>query len=296
MLKPEVIPSEACHRLALSEGQKEKKEKGGKESKLLDVNTRRLTVRTFVLLLTGLLLSSSIFTIVKAPTITPTSEPALDGYICKKGENQYPPNQQTVVSTTSSLIRVGERVMEIINGMESYMYYKYRGYVSFDTSSIPSEHLILSATLKLCIASSYPPDRNFELRVKGGTQPIYGDSLDANDWEAGSTTIATWNTANYPGRDHWIELQIFASQINRNGRTQFRLVSSLDEANQEPPVIPTNEELVIAEDTFALVENVARVTRPDASSYSSCTRGLYSLSGLRSQELEQPNSLFFCCG
>jgi len=154
----------------------------------------------------------------------------LDGYIYKFAVGEYPPNQQTHVITEENYMQVGQRRVPSGQGY----FYKYRGYVSFSTGSIPIEAYIMSARLLLKIASMVAPDPNFELRVMGGSQPIYGNSLDASDWNAGNSIIATWNTANYPGKDHYISIPIAASQINRNGRTQFRLVSNRDVQNTYP--------------------------------------------------------------
>ncbi|MDH5770341.1 MAG: hypothetical protein OEZ25_03530 [Candidatus Bathyarchaeota archaeon] len=164
------------------------------------------------------------------PTITTFgSEPPLDGYIYKYAAGEYPPSQETHVVTGENYITVGQIG---IPDRPPYPYYKYRGYVSFDTFSIPSLAYNISAMLKLKTSSR--PDTDFTLKVMGGQQPIYDNSLDVDDWDAGNLTITTWNTANYPGDHIYVNLPISSDQINKVGRTQFRLVSNRDEENIEP--------------------------------------------------------------
>jgi len=114
----------------------------------------------------------------------------------------------------------------------NYYYYKYRGFVSFDTSSISTSATVATATLKLK-TGTYAPNPSFELKIIGGIQPIYGSSLGTEDWSAGSSVIVTWNTGNFMS-ETYLNLEIPADQINKGGRTQFRLVSSRDEQNISP--------------------------------------------------------------
>lgn len=164
------------------------------------------------------------------PTITTFgSEPPLDGYIYKYAAGEYPPSQETHVVTGNQYITVGQIG---IPDRPPCPYYKYRGYVSFDTVSIPSLAYNISATLKLKTFSR--PDTDFTLKIIGGQQPIYDNSLDVDDWDAGNLPITTWNTANYSGDHIYVNLPISSDQINKVGKTQFRLVSNRDEENIEP--------------------------------------------------------------
>jgi hypothetical protein len=162
-------------------------------------------------------------------TTTFGSEPPLDGYIYKYAIDEYPPSQETYVDTGTCVITIGQMRMPDI---PSYSYYKFRGYISFDTISIPSLAYNISATLKLKTFSKTGID--FTLKVIGGQQPIYDDSLDVDDWDAGNLTITAWNTANYPGDGYYVNLPISSDQINKVGRTQLRLMSDRDEENTTP--------------------------------------------------------------
>lgn len=155
-------------------------------------------------------------------TDTFESEASLDGYIYKYAEDEYPPSQEIHVVTGNEYIIVGQIG---IQDRPPYPYYQYRGYVSFYTFQIKSFAYDLSAKLKLKTHSD-ESDTDFVMKAMGGEQPIYEDSLTTDDWERGTTEITTWNTANYPGDDVYIDLTISPDQINKVGRTQFKLNSN----------------------------------------------------------------------
>ena len=157
-------------------------------------------------------------------TSTYYSEAARDGYIAKWGR-PYPPSQHTDVSTAYNIL-IGQW-REKDTTQPGYIYGIERGYISFDTSSIPNTAIITSVRLKLKTKSDYSV-RDFTMEVRGGQQPIYGSSLDAADWGRGTTIVATWTTANYPGNDRYIDLSIPSGQVNVAGRTQFELKSNLE--------------------------------------------------------------------
>jgi hypothetical protein len=141
------------------------------------------------------------------------SEAALDGKITMYGFS-YPPSDFSV--DTQGNIVVGQEY--------SGDYLIYRGYASFDTSGIPDYANVTGATLKLktCGNSSVV---DFTMRVMGGSQPIYGDSLSAGDWGCGSVEAATWPSSSYPGANTYVNVSIPVGQVNKTGRTQFELES-----------------------------------------------------------------------
>ena len=160
-------------------------------------------------------------------TVTFESEALQDGDITKYGTT-HPPEDETVVNTVDDGIVVGQDKEK--NGV--LYFYQYRGYVSFNTSDIRDYAVITDATLKLKTRSDFS-DTDFVMKVWGGAQPIYGSSLDADDWGSGTTEITEWDTANYPGDHVYINLTILPDQVNKVGRTQFKLNSSRE--GQVPP-------------------------------------------------------------
>jgi len=161
------------------------------------------------------------------PTVvTFNSEAEVDGYISKFGTS-YPPTFKINSYSDEELMAVGQ--LRVYVGGGAYYYYQYRSYVSFDTSTIPSMAYNLSVRLKLKTAGDHS-NNDFTIKVMGAhswsEQPIYGESLDEEDWGSGTTQITSWSTINYPGDDVYISLWISPDQINKVGRTQFELKSN----------------------------------------------------------------------
>jgi hypothetical protein len=175
------------------------------------------------LLVFGLLIPLLSFPQVLAgpTTITFNSEAALDGYIAKWGR-PYPPTQHVDVSPSYSTMLLGQwRDRDTTE--PGYLYCIERGFISFDTSSIPDNAPITNARLRLKTQFD-ASDTDFNMKIWGGQQPLYGATFEANDWNASCTAdLGTWNTASYPGSNAYIEFGIPAGQINRAGRTQFML-------------------------------------------------------------------------
>jgi len=178
--------------------------------------------------------NSTLYTILKDGTITldPTtstfqSEKEMDGYMVKYGTT-HPPTGGPDVRAGYPYIYVGQ--------LKYYSYfYAYRGYVSFMTTTIPNNASILSAKLKLKTSPlGDHSDQDFYVYVMGGSQPIYGDNLEAADWGKGTIVIDTWFTGYYPGDNADVNFTIGADQINKWGRTQFELKSSRE--GTEPTV------------------------------------------------------------
>jgi hypothetical protein len=177
--------------------------------------------------------------IILDPTIaTFNSTGALDGLVERYGPS-YPPNTGTFVDTSGSSLIVGQAYAQQNGG-----YMIDRGYLSFDTSSIPAMAYNMSTTLKLK-TSWLNTIVNFTVQVWGGkqpvyvgnltildgVQPIYGNSLTTSSWGTGKVKVATWGTSNYPANGIYINLTIPSNQINKTGRTQFELNSSRDGIN-----------------------------------------------------------------
>jgi hypothetical protein len=162
--------------------------------------------------------------------VTFNSEGAIGGEILRRGRF-YPldiPPDFTQVNTQSIRMDVGQAHYQIQPG--NWVYDIYRSYVSFDTRSIPSLAYNISIKLKL-VTAFHMIGTNFTVRVMGGTQGhygIYGSSLNASDWGCGVREVGSWSTANYPGDNVSIELNVASDQLNKVNRTQFELKSSLE--------------------------------------------------------------------
>jgi len=160
--------------------------------------------------------------IIVSTTSTFDSETSNSGYMYKHGQSGYPPS--TIYGPYTSQCDVGQSMYWYGSGPPYFDI--YRGYQSFDTSSLPDNAIITSVKLKLkCISDGSTTD--FSVIVMGGSQPIYG-TLATNDWGRGTAQGGSWNTANYPGDDQWITISLStgSSFINKAGKTQFELKSS----------------------------------------------------------------------
>jgi hypothetical protein len=185
-----------------------------------------------------LLIACSIFaslfpSIAHAETRTSTfySEAAIDGYIAKWGR-PYPPTQYTDIDAGYDNLIIGQW-KDRDTTQPGYIYCMERGYVSFDTSSIPDTAIITSVKLRLETQWDQSVT-DFTMEIRGGAQPIISSSLDATDWGKGTTILATWNTANYPGSGQYITFSLSTGQVNRAGRTQFELKSNRDSSISPP--------------------------------------------------------------
>lgn len=150
-------------------------------------------------------------------TSTWDSEAGKDGYICKWYIPGMSPTYEVV--TSEAYIDVGQEIIS------PPAFKTFRGYVSFNTTDIPNNATILNATLKLKTKAKCS-EVDFNVTVMGGAQPIYGEELEADDWDCGTTEITTWNITDYPGDNVYINFTISTDQINKWGRTQFELKSS----------------------------------------------------------------------
>lgn len=147
------------------------------------------------------------------------SEPSLDGFI-EKGGQSYPPNESASANTEYTALFCGQAYVEAMQ-----WFYQERGYVSFDTSSIPDDAEVLYATLYLKTTTIDYSYVDFYVEVHGGSQPIYKSSLTADDWDCGTEYQNQWHTSNWQANT-WVSWTNLESQVNKQGRTQFELKSS----------------------------------------------------------------------
>lgn len=153
--------------------------------------------------------------IIDPETQTFNSEATLDGSIIE-GDPFYPPEYKMVWSSGSE-IWVGQ-------DKDTYGYWIFRGYLSFDTSSIRDYAVIINATLRMKTKEDHSVV-DFATRVMGGSQPIYGSSLETTDWGCGTVEAASWPSSQYLGNNLYVNISIPKEHVNTKGRTQFELKS-----------------------------------------------------------------------
>jgi len=195
---------------------------------------RKITLHLF--LLTAIMLSIMVSVIISPPSIqadTDTFESsASDGF-----NNQV--NWVAVYNTVRDAVANGDMdysSTSIIVGQQYSVegYAILRGYLFFDTSAIPDDAAISSATLRL-YGESQNLQRSFGLQVLGGMPTYPHDPLINGDYERTqySTTVlatkyctpTTWSTAGY---NNLLLNGNGLAVINKAGTTKFCLRSGFD--------------------------------------------------------------------
>jgi hypothetical protein len=154
--------------------------------------------------------------VIDPETKTFVSESVFDGSLMKHGDT-YEEATSAYPSGLPSEIWAGQEY--------DVVYSIYRGYVSFNTSSLQDNVEVINATLRLKTIEDLSAT-DFVIKVMGGSQPLYdGYGLDHYDWGCGTDEVASWSSTNYPGDNTYINITIPPDQINKMGRTQFELKS-----------------------------------------------------------------------
>ena len=147
-----------------------------------------------------------------------------DGFVYLSGESTAHDSQNGCVDDSSTYIEVGQEYNE-------NTYYYYRGFVFFDTSPIPDNAIISSATLDLYICGLYC-SQDFDLVIQNG-QPTYPhDPLESGDYykdhyvgNGGERTASTMTSHSYNS----ITLNSDGiGWISKTGTTKLCLRSSRD--------------------------------------------------------------------
>ena len=134
-------------------------------------------------------------------------------------------------SIAGATFRVGQAVPAL--------YEVYRGYLSFDTSGIPDDAVVISATLFVC-ASSDSSAADFSVQVYrfAWEEALNGAAMEANydgAYGASATLEGTLrDTALGWVADTYYSMSVATAGVNRTGDTKYALVSSLDVAGTAP--------------------------------------------------------------
>lgn len=182
-------------------------------------------------------LNDMTFPIVIDPTLTVYSSLS-DGHIMNDGTQYASVHDATSGSVLdgASTFRIGQNY----NPVPFPSYTIWRGFVFFDTSSIPSNMVITSATLSLYKDADLSPT-DFDIVVQNG-QPTYPhDPLQGSDYNKNhySGDGGSLNMVNFSGGYNDISLTNY-SWINTDGTTKFCLRSSRDIDGN----VPTGNEYV----------------------------------------------------
>lgn len=172
---------------------------------------------------------------VKADTLTVSSTTS-DGFILRTGSTNYAtvhdaPTGTVYAGTEYSFFKIGQ----YRTGLEPY--WIYRGFVFFDTSSIPSGATINSATLSLYISTD-DSSQDFDVTIQNG-QPTYPHTpLETGDYYYGwySGNGGSRSTSEISGVGYWnITLSSDGlSWIQKGGNTKLCLRSSRDISASAP--------------------------------------------------------------
>ena len=155
-----------------------------------------------------------------------------------------------------------------------FLYHIYRGFLFFDTFSLPSNAYITSASIFVCGYEDHS-DREFFINVCNG-QPTYPhDPLQSGDYDkdhyssGGGQLFSTQFVV-----DSYNEIELNSAGrgwINRGGQTKFALRSSFDVGGEEPTaedeyvLIYASEYGGVWRDPYLYVEYIAP---PSLSTYS----------------------------
>jgi hypothetical protein len=182
-------------------------------------------------LLSGLKISdlnSMVFPVVIDPTLSVNSL-SNDGYIWKSDKTY-----NTAWSAPSGTVDSSSTYLSIGQTLSSSVYYLYRGFVLFDTSSLPSNAYLDSAVLSLYKKDDFSTT-DFLLTIQNG-QPTYPHNpLQATDYGKSlySGNGGSLNTANFVNGRNNITLTNL-SWVNKIGTTKLCLRSSRDISGTTP--------------------------------------------------------------
>jgi len=168
-------------------------------------------------------LSTMTFPVVIDPTMTVYSTSS-DGYISNSGNNYNTVWTATTgtVDSSGTYISIGQKMVS------GPTYYLYRGFVFFNTSSLPSNAYIDTATLSLYKKDDFSTT-DFDITIQNG-QPTYPhDSMQSSDYNKNYYigNGGSLNTAQFSSGYNDIKMTNL-NWITKGGTTKLCLRSSRD--------------------------------------------------------------------
>jgi PKD repeat protein len=179
-------------------------------------------------------LQAMTYPVVIDPSITLyTSSDDGDIYHSNTNYNTVWGSARGTVDNTGTSIFIGQRKQP---GMPTSTYYIYRGFLFFDTSQIPSNAIIDTATLGLYKASDYS-STDFDITVQNGqptypARPMKDIDYDKSHYSGNGGTFGTSGFTS--GYNNLVLNSDGRSWINRTGWTKLCLRSSRDISGTTP--------------------------------------------------------------
>ncbi|MFO1434008.1 MAG: DNRLRE domain-containing protein [Candidatus Competibacteraceae bacterium] len=167
-------------------------------------------------------------TVAPPPSMTLTSIGTEDGWVLESSETSNLGGTIKASDSTSVGLMLGDNNKK----------YQYKSILSFDTSTLPANATILSATLRLqrgTLSGTNPFTTHGSLLADIRTGGFNGNNaLETADFQAAASATGVAILSNAASNGAWSEGTLNASglvAINRAGRTQFRLYFTLDDDN-----------------------------------------------------------------
>ena len=168
--------------------------------------------------------------VIKPTTLTFTSVGAEDGWVL----------ESTETSNVGGSIKAGDTSNKALLLGDSSKKQQYKSILSFDTSSLPDNATITSATLRVqrgTLSGASPFSTHGALLADVVTGSFNGNTvLEKADFQAPATAVGVASLSNAASNGAWSEgaLNINGlAAINKTGRTQFRLYFNLDDDNDK---------------------------------------------------------------
>ena len=164
--------------------------------------------------------------VINPTTVTFTSVGAEDGWVLESGENSNVGGSIRASDSTNKGLLLGD-----------YHNKQYKSILSFDTSTIPANATILSATLQVqrgtSVGNNFCTSPTCSLLADIRTGGFNGNNaLETADFQTPATATGVATLSNAASNGAWSEGAVNVNglaAINRTGRTQFRLYFSLDD-------------------------------------------------------------------
>ncbi len=168
-------------------------------------------------------------TVANPTTVTFTSVGGEDGWVLESSETSNLGGSIKASDTSSKGLLLGDTRNN----------YQYQSILSFDTSSLPDNATIMSATLRLqrgTLSGTNPFTTHGALLADVVMGTFGSAALETADFQAPATVTGVVTLSNAASNGAWSEGAINVNGLavlNKTGRTQFRLYFSLDDNNDK---------------------------------------------------------------
>lgn len=160
-----------------------------------------------------------------------------DGYLSSRDDDYSLARAGTGALLSFNTTATEGYVGQAADGNPGFLYQCTEGFLSFDTSSLPDDAVILSVTLSL-YGDTDSSTTDFTINARAHD---WGAEITGADWVAGAslpakTLLATFATSGWSvaGYNDFTSEAAFLTAINKNGTTYIILSSSRHEGNNTP--------------------------------------------------------------